>query len=267
MSNLPSTKNNFLTAVKSDAVKGRFASILGKNAPAFISALISVYNGSPKLQECDHKSILSAAGLAATLNLSVTPSLGHAFIVPFKGQAQFVIGWKGYVQLAMRTGQYITLYAGAVHEGELQGFDPFTGEPVRGERTGDKVIGYSAYMKLKNGFEKSLYMSVDELKAHAEKYSQTYAYDIRNGKQNSLWAKNFDAMATKTVLKLLLSKWGILSADMQTALASDSSVVDKNSFTYVDNGGNVQPREDVFVPDAEEPIDITPAGGDSTPFD
>lgn len=242
--------------LQSDKIKTRFNEVLGKNAPAFMSALLSVYNGNNLLQTCNPISILGAAGLAATLNLSITPSLGQAYIVPFKTkgggyQAQFQIGSKGLVQLAHRTGRYTALHAGKVYEGEITGFNPVTGEPIIGEKISDKVVGYVAYMRLVNGFEKTVYMTKSEVEAHAEKYSQSYGYDKRSGKKSSPWSTNFDAMASKTVLKKLLNSWGILSADMAQALQADQSVVDKNTITYVDNGGDVQKRAEIFVP--EEP--------------
>lgn len=241
--------------LNTERIKNRFSEVLGKKAAGFMSALLNLYNANTQLQNCDAMSILGAAGLAATLNLSITPSLGHAYVVPFKGKAQFQIGVKGLVQLAHRTGRYATLHAGKVYEGELKGFNPLTGEPERGEKVSDEVVGYVAYMRLVNGFEKTLYMTIDELKAHAEKYSQSYAYDVRNGKKSSPWSTDFDAMASKTVLKRLLNKWGILSAELVEAIQGDQSVVDKNTFKYVDNGGDVQQRDAIFVDDDGLTID------------
>ena len=241
--------NNLPAMLNNDVIKNRFNEVLGKKAAGFISALLSVYNSNYQLQACDARSILGAAGLAATLNLSITPSLGQAYVVPYKGKAQFQVGVRGLIQLAHRTGKYVALHAGAVHEGELRGFDPFTGEPERGERISDRVVGYVAYMRLTNGFEKWLYMSTAEIEAHAEKYSQSYAYDKRSKKQSSPWSTNFDAMASKTVLKKLLNAWGVLSADMAEAIQGDQAVVDRNTFTYVDNRGDVQRRDDLYVED------------------
>lgn len=242
MPNQALTRKNFTEIVNSASVKKRFADVLDKGAPAFISALIAVYNGTPALQECSPKTILAAAGLAATLKLSIAPSLGHAYILPYKGQATFVLGWKGLVQLAHRTGMYKKLHAQKVCEGEIRGIDPLTGEPVKGEKISDKVIGYVAYFELVNGFDKALYMTTDELKEHAQKYSKGY------GKDSSPWTKHFDSMACKTVLKRLLNYWGPLSNDMYQAVAADQSVVDKETFTYVDNGGNSLDRATIEVP-------------------
>lgn len=243
------TKNNLPALLQSDVIKNRFNEVLGKNAASFTSALLNIYNANQMLQSCDPRSILGAAGLAATLNLSITPSLGQAYIVPYKGCAQFQIGVRGLIQLAHRTGKYTALHAGKVCEGEIAGFNPLTGEPILGEKISDNVVGYIAYMRLVNGFEKSLYMTLAEIEQHAEKYSQSYAYDKRSNKKSSPWSTNFDAMASKTVLKKLLNSWGILSADMAEAIQGDQSVVDKNSFTYVDNGGDTQNRDEIFVGD------------------
>ena len=257
------TQNQLRVVLNSEKIKTRFNEVLGKNAPAFMSALLSVYNGNALLQQCSDMSILGAAGLAATLNLSITPSLGQAYIVPFKSkgvyQAQFQLGVHGLIQLAHRTGRYTALHAGKVYEGEIRRFNPVTGEPEIGEKISDEVVGYIAYMRLVNGFEKTVYMSKAEIEAHAQKYSQGYRADKNKGWKSSPWSTNFDAMASKTVLKKLLNAWGVLSADMAEALQADQGVVDKHTITYVDNGDNVQNRDEIFVPEETEPsIDVEP---------
>ena len=233
-SNLPALLN-------SDTIKNRFNEVLGKNAGGFMSALLNIYNNNAQLQECDGRSILGAAGLAATLNLSITPSLGQAYVVPFKGKAQFQIGVRGLIQLAHRTGKYSALHAGKIYDGELRGFNPVTGEAIVGEKLSDEVVGYVAYMRLTNGFEKTLYMTAKEIEEHALKYSQSYKTDKSKGWSSSPWTTNFDAMASKTVLKKLLNTWGILSADMAEAIQGDQSVVD--------NGGDVQKRDSIYSHD------------------
>jgi len=260
-SNLPALLN-------SDTIKNRFNEVLGKKAAGFTSALLNIYNSNSQLQSCDARSILGAAGLAATLNLSITPSLGQAYIVPFKGKATFQIGVRGLVQLAHRTKQYTRLHAGKVYDGELRGFHPITGEPIIGEKLSDEVVGYVAYMRLTNGFEKTLYMTVKEIEAHALKYSQSYRTDKNKGWQSSPWTTNFDAMASKTVLKRLLTAGGLLSAEMAEAIQGDQSVVDRNTFTYVDNGGHVQNRDGIYTHDeipalaASAPVIVDPVTGE-----
>ena len=226
--------------LNSAPVKNRFEVLLDKSSPSFISSILSIYRTNSKLQDCAPMSIVSAAGIAAALKLPINPSLGFAYIVPYKGQAQFQLGYKGLIQLAMRSGQYLTLNSGAVCEGQIKEIDFVTGEIVRGEKTSDEVVGYVAYMELLNGFKKALYMTIDDLKLHAEKYSQSYAYDIRYNRKSSVWSTNFDAMAKKTVLKKLLSNFGIISidqksADLATALQADQAVITTEGFRYIDN--------------------------------
>lgn len=226
--------------LNSAGIKRRFEELLDSSAPSFVSSILTIVRGNSKLQDCSPNSILSAAGIAAALKLPINPSLGFAFIVPYKGQATFQIGSKGFVQLAMRSGQYRTLNSGAVREGQIKEIDFITGEIIRGEKISDEIVGYVAYMELINGFKKSLYMSIDELKAHAEKYSQSYGYDIRSSKKTSVWSTNFDAMAKKTVLKKLLSNFGVISIDQQsaalaTALQADQAVITEEGFRYIDN--------------------------------
>ena len=248
--------NQSLTAyVNSPNIMNRFIELLGeKKAKAFTSALISVCNGNDQLKECDSRTIVGAAGLAAMTNLSISPSLGQAYIVAYNKKAQFQVGWKGLVQLAHRTKQYAALHAGKVCEGEIERINPVTGEAILGEKISDKVVGYVAYMRLVNGFEKTLYMTKDEIEAHALKYSKSYTYDKRSGKKSSPWSTNFDAMASKTVLKRLLNNYGILSTEMVEVMQADQAVVDKDNFTYVDNGGDVAERNTVVMdtPEIEE---------------
>ena len=218
-------------------VKGRFTEILGQNAAAFMSGVISVSQGNKMLQDCEPASILSAAVVAATLKLPVNPSLGQAYIVPYAGKAQFQIGWKGLVQLAMRTGQYQTMNCSEVFDGELISYNRITGD-IKFDltaRKSSKIIGFVSYFRLINGFEKYCYMTVEEVEAHAKKFSKTYHKDSSSWKTNNL------AMSLKTVMKLLLGKFGILSIEMQLGLQADQSVVkqiegseDPFEFEYVD---------------------------------
>ncbi len=261
--------------LNSAGIKRRFEELLDSSAPSFISSILSIVKSNSKLQECSTNSILAAAGIAAALKLPINPSLGFAYIVPYKGHAQFQLGWRGYVQLAMRSGQYRTLNSGAVREGQIAEIDFVTGEIVRGEKISDTIVGYVAYMELINGFHKTLYMTVEELQAHAEKYSQSYAYDSRTGRKSSVWSTNFDAMAKKTVLKKLLNNFGIISIDQQsvalaTALQADQAVITEDGFRYVDNEHGeekIVPFSDVFdVPttgNLDEPEDTADDNNDT----
>ena len=253
-------------------VRQRFEELLNQSAPSFISSILAIYKSNRKLQECSTTSILAAAGIAAALKLPINPNLGFAFIVPYNKHATFQIGWKGFVQLAMRSGQYRTLNSGAVREGQIEEIDFVTGEIIRGEKISDEIVGYVAYMELINGFKKSLYMSVDEMQAHAEKYSQSYAYDLRSGRKSSVWSTNFDAMAKKTVLKKLLNNFGIISIDQQsaalaTALQADQAVITEDGFRYIDNergGEKIVPFSDVIgLPDGDDDPDDTPDDNDT----
>lgn len=234
------------TLLGRDEVKNRFQEIMGKKAPGFISSILSLTNGNALLQKAEPHSILNAAVVAATLDLPINPNLGFAAIVPYKNTAQFQLQYKGLVQLAMRSGQYKTINVSEVYEGEIKNVNRFTGDYEFGERTSDMVVGYMAYFKLVNGFEKYSYMTVDEIKEHAARYSKTYQ------RGDGVWKDNFDAMAKKTVLKLLLSKFGILSIEMQRAQTFDQSSiksdltvtdVDDAEIEYVDNDSQMEARK------------------------
>lgn len=245
---------NLQQLLNSTAIKNRFEKILDSSPESFISSILSIVRSNSKLQDCSPNSVLSAAGIAAALRLPINPSLGFSYIVPYKNQAQFQIGWKGLVQLAVRSGQYRTINSGAVCEGQIKEIDFITGEIIRGEKVSDEVVGYVAYFELLTGFKKSLYMTVAEIEEHAKKYSQSYAYDLRSGKKTSVWSTNFDRMAKKTVLKLLLSRFGIISIDQQgldliKALQADQAVITGEGFRYIDNEQdeeNIIPFSDVI---------------------
>lgn len=236
MANTVSTVPQLKNMLAGESVKQRFKEILGQKAPGFISSILSVTNSNALLQKADPASIMNAAVIAATLDLPINGSLGFAYIVPYGGRAQFQIGYKGLVQLAMRSGQYKTINVSEVYEGEIKNVNRFTGEYEFGDKTSDKVIGYMAYFKLINGFEKYFYMTREEAERHGKKYSQTFK------RGTGLWSTEFDTMSKKTVLKMLLSKFGILSIEMQRAVEFDQSIVhgDINNIEdatpeYVDN--------------------------------
>lgn len=231
----------------SSNVRQKFLKVLDKEANGFISSLLSLVKADSKLQHVNPKTVVAAAMTAATLKLPINPTLGLAYIVPYKGEATFQIGYKGLIQLAERTGQYRTINASVVYEGQIKEVDFITGEIERGERSGDLIVGYVAYIEFLNGFKKTLYMSKEEMEQHARTYSQSY-----KGGYNSVWKTNFDSMAIKTVLKLLISKYGIMSIDMHssditTAIESDQAVIRQvgKEYDYVDN--------------SDEPIDAIPA--------
>ncbi|MGE4334600.1 MAG: recombinase RecT [Pigmentiphaga sp.] len=205
-------------ALSTESVRAQFQNALKDNAGPFIASIIDLYGSDRNLQECEPSAVIMEALKAATLKLPINKQLGFAYIVPYrsKGQAipQFQIGYKGYIQLAMRTGQYRYLNADMVYEGmtvvrnHLTGEMTFTGEP-----TSSKPVGYFCYMELLNGFSKVVYMTRDEIVEHAKRYSKSW------GRDSSAWSTNFDEMALKTVARRLLSKYGILSTEMVTALS------------------------------------------------
>lgn len=238
--------------VKTDAVQRRFQELLGDKAAGFMSSIINVTNSNTALAKCEPQSVLASAAVAAALDLPIDPNLGFSYVVPYGNRAQFQLGYKGYIQLAMRTGAYKTINVCEVYEGELLVIDRFRGHYEFGERTSDKVVGYIAYYSLLNGFEKFLYMSMEEVEAHAKRYSKTYS------SSRGVWKTNFDEMAQKTVLKRLLSKYGILSIEMQLSLQADQATVTMDDetedfdFEYIDNGGVTIDVDYRALPDDEE---------------
>ena len=226
-------KQGFAAMIKSDAVQKSLSGTLGDamKAKTFTASLISAVSTTPALRECDGMSIISAALLGESLNLSPSPQLGQYYMTPFRDsktgttKATFVLGWKGYYQLALRSGQYRNLDAVAVKEGELEEYNPITGEiklnpisdPV--EREHAKTIGYYGFFELANGFKKQMYWSKEKME-HALKYSQGY----RAKKGYTFWEKDFDGMALKTMYRQLIGKYGIMSIDMQRAYANDTTI-------------------------------------------
>lgn len=218
------------TLIQTDSIKKRFEEVLADSAPQFMSSLLVLSNGNEALKKCDPMSQIVAAMKAATLDMSLEPSLGQAYIVPYGGVATFQLGWKGYVQLALRTGQYRVINATEVYEGQLKSRNSFTGEfEFQEERISDKVIGYVSYFKLNNGFEHWLFMSREEMEKHAKRYSKMY----QAGKGR--WMEDFDGQGRKTVTKLNLSKFGPLSVQMQKALKEDDSIDVEGETAYPDN--------------------------------
>lgn len=213
--------------MRSPGVMAKIKDVLGneKVAAGFISSVISIANGSKQLRKADPMTVVGAAMVAATLQLPVVPTIGLAYIVPYKGAAQFQIGYKGLIELAERSGQFKNIIDEVVYEGQLVRKNRFTGEYVFDEdgRKSDKVIGYMARFDLINGFSKTIFWTIAEVQAHANKFSQAY----RSG-YDCPWKSDFDAMARKTVLKALFSKYAPKSIQMQNAIAFDQAAVKVN---------------------------------------
>ena len=235
--------------INDERTKNKFKEMLGNKAAGFLTSLMNTTNGNVQLQQADPNSILKAGAIAATLDLPIDPNLGFAYIVPYnnkgKNEAQFQMGYKGFVQLAIRTGQYKRINVTELYEGQFESYDPITDELKYNldNRLSDEITHYVAYFQTINGFEKYNVMSKEEIETHAKKFSKTYSY------KGSSWQTNFNTMAKKTVLKLLLSKFGILSIEMQTAQKADQAVIrefDNNNIEveYVDNENNVNDTTD-----------------------
>ncbi|KYD07673.1 recombinase RecT [Saccharococcus caldoxylosilyticus] len=204
-------------------MKKRFEELLQSRAPQFITSILNLYNSDPALQKCEPMSIISSALVAASLNLPVDKNLGYAWIVPYNDnkqktkKAQFQLGYKGYIQLALRTGQYRYINAIPVYEGELKKWNRLTEEfEIDFEaKKSDVVIGYAGYFELINGFRKTVYWTKEQIELHRKRFS----------KSSFGWDNDYDAMALKTVIKNMLSKWGILSVEMQNAFNEDEKEV------------------------------------------
>lgn len=288
-----------------DAVKQRINQVIGgKDGQRFISAVVSAVQTNPALQECTNQSILSAALLGESLKLSPSPQLGQYYMVPFNDKergkvAQFQLGYKGYIQLAIRSGQYKKLNVLAIKAGELVKFDPLNEEievkliEDEEQREAAETIGYYAMFEYTNGFRKAIYWSRNKMLAHADKYSQAFSKDggpvkTRYGEKkkvsyadyltgnydpkdawmySSFWYKDFDGMAYKTMLRQLISKWGIMSIDMASAIDADMAVINEDGTKdYVDNDPDVivmeQPSEPEQATSEQNDIQAALFGGE-----
>ncbi|MDU3406661.1 recombinase RecT [Clostridium sp.] len=226
----PTISNSVKGLMDSPAVKKRFEEVLCERAPQYMSSIVNLVNSDTNLKKCEPMSVIASCMVAATMDLPVDKNLGYAWVVPYGTKAQFQMGYKGYIQLALRTGQYKAINVVEIREGELISWNPLSEEVEIDftQRKSDKVIGYAGYFKLLNGFEKTVYWSKEEVESHAKKFSKTYSF------KNGVWQTDFDSMAKKTVLRNLLSKWGILSIEMQKAYSADNNSV-KDTILKEDN--------------------------------
>lgn len=269
-------KPRFSVAIQSDAYKKLINNTLGdpKRAQRFIASISSAVAANPTLQECDAGTIVSAALLGESLELSPSPQLGQYYIVPYnnkdKGKAaQFQLGYKGYMQLAIRSGYYKKLTVLEIKEGELQSFNPIEEEihismiEDEQQREAAETIGYYAMFEYLNGFRKAIYWSRKKMESHADKYSKAFNLQafqkLKAGeipakdmwKYSSFWYKDFDAMACKTMLRQLISKWGIMSVELQTAFEKDAGILHEDGTTeFVENEEELPIPEE--VPEATE---------------
>lgn len=293
--NLPQVKKDMgITAfLNQESVKKQLQQAVGKNSMRFVSSVVSAVTVNPALQECTNKSILSAALLGESLNLSPSPQLGQYYMVPYENKkegvkvAQFQMGYKGYIQLAIRSGQYRRINVLAIKEGELKYFDPLN-EEIKVElmidnwdkRENAPAIGYYAMFELVNGFYKAMYWSKKQMLYHADRYSQAFSKDAKKIKTfdfkskmevwkekvsfedfeagkykdedawlySSFWYQNFDGMAYKTMLRQLISKWGVMSIEMQKAFDADMAEIREDGRnSYVDNPPDDDGEEDTHA--------------------
>lgn len=232
-----SPMQKFNAQIRGTNAQEYLTSVLGEKKDAFVTSLVSVVANDSNLQKCNPMSVIYAAMKSVPLGLPIEGNLGYSAVIPYGDNASFQIMRNGWVELAMRTGQVKFIANEVVHEGELVKKNRFTGEYVFDEekKTSDKVIGYMAYIKLNNGFEKTVYWTIEEVKAHALRYSQTYK------KGYGVWKDSFDSMALKTVLKNLIVKYCPKSAELQAAIRNDQTVTDSaNVSTYADNAPDDQ---------------------------
>ena len=243
----------------------RFNQVLGKKAPKFLSSLLSIANNNELLKKAEPITIINSALQAAVLDLPLNQNFGFAYIVPYqnkkenKVQGQFQMGYKGFIQLAMRSGQYLKINVAPLYEGQFISYDPIQDEIKYNleNKKSEEITHFIGYFKLLNGFEKYLVMSREEIENHAKKYSQSFKSGF------GVWKDNFEAMATKTVIKLLLSRYGILSTELEQALATDQAVIvssDKETneakeVIYVDTDNDNQYKDFITEEETKENIE------------
>ncbi|MDR3185832.1 MAG: recombinase RecT [Christensenellaceae bacterium] len=246
-------KPTFSEFISNPDIRNRINKMLDSDKrSSFITSLVSAVSQNPLLQDCENHTVFAAGLVGASLNLNPSQSLGQFYIIPYNKKAQFQMGYKGFIQLAIRSGFYKKLNVLAIKAGELIKYDPLNEEIEVNLIEDDSIreetdtIGYYAFFEYLNGFKKTMYWSRKKMELHANKYSQSYRSDQHYNKKHSFWSKDFDAMAFKTLLKQLISKWGIMSLDLQTAIEKDQAVLEQGQvgqgqgdvIDYVDNKNN-----------------------------
>ncbi len=213
-----SPANKMRCILDKKATKALLQNTLKENAGAFSASILELFNSDSALQACDAGAVFTECLKAASLKLPINKQLGFAYVIPYKGTPQFQLGYRGMIQLCLRTGAYKYINAGAVYEGEFLGVNKLTGEvDLSGEKISDKVVGYFAYIETINGFKKSIYWDYNRTYEHAKKFSKSF------NSSNSVWKSNFDAMAIKTVLRNLISHYGIMSVEMANAVTAEDN--------------------------------------------
>lgn len=228
--------------VNNEALRKRMEGVLGKEAGTFLASALDLYTSDTNLSRCDANRVMAECMKAAALKLPISKSLGFCYIIPYKDVPQFQLGYKGILQLAQRSGQYRYINADMVYEGEAVHYNRITGMmEIAGAASSDKPIGYFAYFQLLNGFEKAVYWTKEKVTAHAKRYSKSY------GKPGTPWQDHFDAMALKTVLKQLISRYGIMSIEFAQVIADDS-YDERIEAEVAENANSVA----LSLPDADE---------------
>lgn len=240
--------------LNSDATQKMLAGMLKQEAGTFTASVLDLYNTDTLLQKCDPKQVFGECLKAASLKLPINKQLGFAWVIPYKKNGvdipQFQLGYKGLIQLCMRTGAYKYINAGVVYEGELRKIDKLTGElDISGEKLSEEIVGYFGYIETINGFRHSLYMSKAEVTKHASRYSKSYKAG------SAIWRDNFDEMATKTVLRNLLNKWGVMSVELVNALDDDRADAADSVIASGVNDGQPATDETVIAADYTEKPD------------
>lgn len=236
MNEVATTEVTIKSLFNREDVKSKMAEMLGKRSTAFMTSVLAVVQNNSYLKNAKPETIYASAMVAATLDLPINPNLGMAYLIPYGDQCQFQIGYKGIIQLALRSGQFKTISACPVYEGQLIAENPLTGYTFDfSKKTSDKIIGYAAYFSLINGFEKNDYWPVEKVIAHGKKFSKTFS------SKGGVWEKDFESMAKKTVLKLLLSTFAPKSVEMQQAIIADQAIIrdaETMDVEYVDEGND-----------------------------
>lgn len=219
MAKAPTNQSRMKALVASENVKSRLENLLGNQSGVFLASVLDLYNSDTNLQKCDPNAVMAECMKAAALRLPISKALGFAYIIPYGTTPTFQLGYRGLIQLAQRSGQYRHINADVVYEGEEIGYDRITGMlEISGEAQSEEIIGYFAYFQLMNGFEKAVYWSKDRVISHAKRFSQAF----KSGKKDSPWFTSFDAMALKTVLKSIISKYGPMSVEFADAMSRDT---------------------------------------------
>lgn len=267
LATMPSTGNSIGSYLGNENVKAGIAKVVNeKNMDRFVTSIVSAVQANPLLATCTNQSIVSAALMGESLQLAPSPQLGYFYFVPYRNkkkiggrdvevqEAQFQLGWKGMVQLAIRSGQYKNIVCNVIKEGEID-YNPITEEidlhPIKDPAAREKArtIGYYAAFELVSGFKKQMFTPIEAMQAHAREWSKAYKADLKYKTSRSPWTSNFDAMAKKTMIRMLLGKWGIMSVEMQQAYVNDMAVIDEDGTArYVDSQPqtiDAQVREDI----------------------